>query len=277
MVVGIEDGSGYEPLQNFGIQIMETLASPSLEKESFVCPHCGAFSHHDWWSLMSFTEKDFLSRLVITSKIPEHEYDENIILHHLSEICRQRLIFFEPVDSVGRDMDKRRWVFNLNLSECFSCKNVTLWVHDKVVFPETSGAPMPNNDLSDDIKAVYNEARSIIEKSPRGAAALLRLCIQLLCRDLGEKGENINEDIANLVKNGLDPKIQRALDIVRVIGNNAVHPGKIEFNDDRSVAISLFTLVNFIAHRMITEPREVEALCLPQSNINAIDKRDTKP
>ncbi|WP_424033423.1 DUF4145 domain-containing protein [Methylocella sp.] len=49
--------------------------------------------------------------------------------------------------------------------------------------------------------------------------------MQKLCVELGEKGKNIDDDIANLVKKGLSPELQQALDILRVIGNEAVHHG----------------------------------------------------
>ena len=88
------------------------------------------------------------------------------------------------------------------------------------------------------------ESRTILDLSPRGAAALLRLCIQKLCKQLGQPGKNINDDIAALVKAGLDPKIQKALDIVRVIGNECVHPGTMDLRDDREIAAKLFVLVN---------------------------------
>ena len=97
----------------------------------------------------------------------------------------------------------------------------------------------------------YQEAATIVNKSPRGAAVLLRLCIQKLCEQLGENSKDINTAIGNLVQKGLPSNIQKALDIVRVIGNSAVHAGQIDIQDDRDIAISLFLLVNRIADVMI--------------------------
>lgn len=116
----------------------------------------------------------------------------------------------------------------------------------------------------------------ILDLSPRGAAALLRLGIQKLCQHLGETGENLYHDIAALVKKGLDVRVQRALDVVRVIGNNAVHPGHIDLRDDRATAEKLFGLVNLIAERMISQPKHVQELyeSLPEGARKAIEKRD---
>lgn len=141
----------------------------------------------------------------------------------------------------------------------------------------TLTSPDPNPDLPDDIKRDYEEARQILASSPRGSAALLRLAIQKLCVHLEEKGENINEDIGALVAKGLPTMVQQALDLVRVIGNNAVHPGQIDLNDDKKVADKLFPLVNVIAEVMISQPNQIKTLyesVLPESQREAIEQRD---
>jgi hypothetical protein len=145
-----------------------------------------------------------------------------------------------------------------------------------MVHPDSSPAPLPNPDLPDDIKADYDEARNIISRSPRGACALLRLCLQKLCGFLGESGKDINADIAALVAKGLNPKIQKSLDIVRVIGNEAVHPGQIDLRDQPATAAQLCNLLNFIADAMITQPKAIEAIYskLPESKLEQIEKRD---
>lgn len=73
-------------------------------------------------------------------------------------------------------------------------------------------------------------------------------------------------------------KIQKALDSVRVIGNNAVHPGQIDLKDDTDTAISLFKLLNMIVEIMITQPKKVDEIYgkLPTSAKEAIKKRDKK-
>ncbi|MFN7599434.1 MAG: DUF4145 domain-containing protein [Cereibacter sp.] len=78
--------------------------------------------------------------------------------------------------------------------------------------------------MTEDIRRDYDEASTILDLSPRGAAALIRLGIQKLCKELGQAGKNINDDIGALVKDGLDVRVLQALDAVRVIGNSAVHP-----------------------------------------------------
>ena len=166
----------------------------------------------------------------------------------------------------------------LKISCCIYCKGYSYWINDKMLYPDCINAPHPNEDLDAEIQSDYLEAASIVNKSPRGAAALLRLALQKLCKQLGESGENINEDIGNLVENGLPVEMQRALDIVRVVGNESVHPGEMDIKDDKEIAITLFKLVNKIAQHMITDPKDMNEFysTLPEKKLDGIKNRDMK-
>ena len=103
--------------------------------------------------------------------------------------------------------------------------------------------------------------------------------IDRLCNELGETDRDINKNIGALVKKGLPEMIQKALDVVRVVGNKAVHPGQIAFDvDDKNTAIMLMRLLNIIVGRMITEPKEIDSIYeeLPESIKNAVENRDKK-
>jgi hypothetical protein len=165
-----------------------------------------------------------------------------------------------------------------DISTCSHCHRSSFWHLEKLIYPSIGSVPLPNADLPPEILEDYDEAREIINQSPRGASALLRLAIQKLCMHLGQSGKNINSDIAALVKIGLPVKIQQALDYVRVIGNNSVHPGQIDLKDNFEIAQNLFDLINIIAEVMITQPKEIEKLynTLPDEQKKAINKRDNK-
>jgi hypothetical protein len=130
--------------------------------------------------------------------------------------------------------------------------------------------------MPEDVKVDYSEARSIIALSPRGACALLRLGVQKLCVDLGEKGKDLNTDIANLVKKGMPEEVQEAMDSLRVIGNNAVHPGELDLRDDAETASALFNLLNFVVDEMIAQPNRRRSIFakLPVKAREAIQRRD---
>jgi hypothetical protein len=146
-----------------------------------------------------------------------------------------------------------------------------------MVYPLGSGAPQPNLDLPESVKRDYYEARQIAGLSPKGAAALLRLTLQELCIILGAKGD-LNQAISDLVGKGLSIEVKQALDTARVIGNNAVHPGQIDLQDDPGTVLMLFELINIVADRMISEPRRISEAYekLPAGAKEAIVKRDSK-
>lgn len=164
----------------------------------------------------------------------------------------------------------------LYIHRCQCCGKKIIWIDDKYVYPDIV-AEEANTDMPDTVKQLYEEAGLIYNKSPRAACALLRLAIDRLCNELGETDRDINKNIGALVEKGLPKTIQQALDIVRVVGNKAVHPGQIAFDvDDQNTALMLMELVNMITERMISEPKKINTMFeqLPQSVKTSIENRD---
>ena len=168
---------------------------------------------------------------------------------------------------------------NLMLAVCDHCGKFSIWLEAKLVHPMTMTAPAPHPATPVAIKADCEEARAVFQQSPRSSAALLRLAIQKLCVELGQPGKNLNADIGELVKLGLPIRVQQSLDIVRVVGNNQVHPGVLDVRDDPAIALALFELVNVIVEDRIAQPKHIEALYakLPHTARKQIEERDSKP
>lgn len=167
---------------------------------------------------------------------------------------------------------------DLRVSTCTSCGKYTLWKGETQIHPRGSEAPAPSENLSRDVLADFEEARMVLATSPRASAALLRLAIQKMCILLGKPGENLNDDIGALVQEGLPRTLQQALDTVRVIGNNAVHPGQVDLRDDKELALALFRNVNLFADWMIGQPHQVAAAYarIPAGARQAVDRRDRR-
>jgi len=217
---------------------MSDYSAPGLNEDAFNCPHCGAYSHQKWFST---DDIDFYEDEIVLVEIEANSY------------IRERI------------------------NVCARCGNYSLWVEGKMVYPQSS-APLPVDDMPSEVKEDFLEARNIVDPSPRAASALLRLALEkLVTKHLNSNGKDLNERIGNLVKqHGLPSKIQRSLDVVRVIGNNAVHPGSIDLKDDKKTAISLFNILNIIVEKMITEPQKIDEIYdnLPEPAKKSITRRD---
>lgn len=213
--------------------------APSYSTPSFTCPHCGTLS------LMNYEI---------------HNYQDATYIGKSSQTIISQA---------------NNWI---RIATCLTCLKKTIWINNTYVYPEIQ-QENPHEDMPDSVKQLYVEAASICNKSPRAACALLRLAVDKLCRELGENDRDINTNIANLVRNGLPVRVQKALDVVRVVGNKAVHPGQISFDvDDINTATMLMRLVNMIVERMIHEPKVIDDLfdALPDSVKESVAQRDRK-
>ena len=164
------------------------------------------------------------------------------------------------------------------ISNCSRCDDFTIWIDGDLYYPDVSLAPAAHPDMPDAVKRDYNEAAAVVEDSPRAAAALLRLAVQRLLEDhLNAEGGSINDYIGYLVDNDkISPRIQRALDAVRITGNNSVHPGRMDMDDNREMAEGLFTLLNEIVDEAIAREKRIDNFYekLPSDDLEGVENRD---
>ncbi len=244
--------------------------SPKYKSEKFQCPHCQVASQQTWFDVDSSSSA--------ANKILSHvfyDYRTQIRDYHQEAIAK----FIDVVEAANKRHMQEFVPQGFSVATCSSCKGISLWVNKEIVYPKQISVPPPNEDMEQGIQDLYIEASTIVVDSPKGATALLRLALQLLLEQLGKSGKNINNDIKELVNDGLSPKIQKALDLLRVVGNNAVHPGQIDLDDGREIAIKLFHVLNFITDEMISKPKELELLyseVVPEETQQHIKERDGK-
>ena len=229
--------------------------SPEYKAKGFTCPHCGVHASQVWewgeprsatWIRDSVVcALDKLHMLGHPYGKLERELKRDLERELERELCARML-------APGLHTQK------LMVARCVRCEDISIWVDKRMIYPDSPGVVAPNEDLPPEVKEDYLEAASVLQKSPRAAAALLRLALQKLCKQLGGKGENIQKDIDLLVKRGMPHRVVDAMDSVRIIGNNAVHPGELDIRDNPEIATGLFDLINLAAEKTLTEPRELK-------------------
>ncbi|MBS1972662.1 MAG: DUF4145 domain-containing protein [Bdellovibrionales bacterium] len=210
---------------------------PTFQADSFTCPHCGVFSQMTW----------------------------------------------SETQANGSNNSER-----ICLSKCESCDRFAIWTafltynsdrranwNATLVHPR-SAKHQPHDQLPADVKRDFEEAANVLSFSPKASAALLRLAVQKLIPHAGETNSNLNEAIKSLVSKGLSPQIQQALDIVRITGNNAVHPGQMDEKDISEIADALFEIINLICEEFIAKPERIKSLYerLPSESLKQIKRRD---
>lgn len=227
--------------------------SPVYGEGKFNCPTCLAFAQQDWYEI---------------------KFDnENIDLLIKSELAAM----INHTSLVGYQCNGYSTNNLTAISLCYQCSEPALWIEGRLVYPRVSMAPLPNPDMPKDVMKLYNEAREISSLSPRASTALLRLAVELLLPQVGAKKAKIDNMISQLVRMGLPKEVEKALDSLRVIGNEAVHPGTIDTGDNNDIAIALFKVLNIVVDRLITQKKEIDELysLIPEEKIKGINNRNS--
>ena len=103
----------------------------------------------------------------------------------------------------------------------------------------------------------FEQAATILNKSPRAAAALIRVCIQKMIPLLKNTGKNLDENISSLVGKGLEVEIGQAMDVLQVIRKNPVQENHIDLRAETAMATMMFeSLKEILERRMLKNPDE---------------------
>jgi hypothetical protein len=233
--------------------------SPTIDQLAFNCPHCDALARQFWFSVHADPLEADEKPLVATAETlktltfgNDEEAQRDRKLKWVEQMASGR-----PFLEVHREF-RSRDVQNVSISYCFNCNEMCLWVYDQLIWPRREGFPEPKLHAPPNVRRESEEASQTLEASPRGAAALLRIAIEKLCKELGVSGENLKDDMAFFVREDVDARVQRVLDAAQIIESNAMRPGQIGLGEDRATAETLSGLVNLICEKMIMEPRHLQ-------------------
>ena len=127
--------------------------APAFQKDAFNCPSCNAFAAMEWKQLYHY----------------EYNGETTGASVHLAlcASCKQSSIWKGPNVETIRAMNR--------LSKA---PMPDMTGQGLQLYPQQSTAPIPSPDLPEECQADYLEARDIVARSPRGAAALWRLVVQ---------------------------------------------------------------------------------------------------
>jgi hypothetical protein len=133
----------------------------------------------------------------------------------------------------------------LCLWQCVHCNGYVLEIDGETVYPIESGI-VPSQYMPESAVAIFCEAQSIINLSPRATCALLRSCLECIAQEAGGQGTSLAKKIESLC---LSPGLRRLADLCRIYGNDAVHGGQIDFTVSNKEAFAIATaLSSFINH-----------------------------
>lgn len=211
--------------------------SPRFRERYFTCPRCRVASWQHWLDL--FTKEN---------KVVSGSYKE--VTTKLADV---------------------------SISTCGTCSARSLWFEQTLIFPVSYDAPPMSPDMPQELQRDYEEAAAVSQASPRAAAALLRMCIEGLCKKLSGAG-TFEKAVEWLDEAGCPREIQLALDIIRQNGNEVMHAGQLYGNDDNATVAVLFRLANSVVSWAITEKRQLEDLYnqIPEDKRKALEARRTQ-
>lgn len=240
---------------------------PKYFRKSFNCPHCRVYSRQEWGYLRSrdFNDEDYDSNT-------EYDGPELVDYNTGYEYPDSNIKYVGPDPLGDICLDN-----SFAVSRCDHCKKWVLWKDLKIIYPRSITVDNPNPDMPEVAKKLYMESAQILQDSPRASAALLRLALQEILSKVvkGGKNNDINTNIGILSQQE-DETTQKALDLIRLKGNDAVHLGEIKIEEE--TAEYMHKLLNIIVQKIISNKKRIHDSYnnIPESKKKSIKRRDSK-
>lgn len=226
--------------------------NPEPFKRSFTCPFCDTTSAHSWAFIESapvYPDCGFGYEYVSSFDDDWYKFEEQ-----WDDPCKRLM-----------NSTLKEW----GIAECSHCRRLSIWHKTEMVYPRMRVTLPANEGMPANVREVYQEAALVFYDSPRSAAALLRLALQMLLEAIlkDESTGSIYKDMNKLVEKGASSQVVKAMDIIRYNGNESVHPGAIDLSQSRDDAMELFALLNIISEAFITGPARIDEMyqSIPES------------
>ena len=121
--------------------------APSVRETAFNCPHCGALTTQTWFKIYATDIGEDEARL--PRQVSEEE--ASLLTFDQIEDAEQRkelkdwfakMALGVPfLDRLSSSAYSSWAIYNLNVSRCFNCKRLAVWVGDNLAWPVAGEAP----------------------------------------------------------------------------------------------------------------------------------------
>ncbi len=239
---------------------MESDREPQLYLSPFRCPYCRVVAQQDWQQLYWQDDDSSFNDAFIRATLLVDKHITFFLFTAQCSNCTKASVWRAEGSSDGEGAAK--------------------YVNGRMLFPSKSSTEQLPEGAGDVAVQCYSEAKSIADKSPRAAAALLRVTIEAVCRQvLGERNGTLAELIEKIgEKHHLSETVLDAMTALRLIGNSAVHPGQIDLEnrDSNTTVNELFMLADYIYEQIIELPRKIQQISasIKKNRSNNINEKE---
>ena len=205
--------------------------------ESYTCPFCGvAIAESDFQLLSNFVGARGIERINrVMGLVAAGRGNQASYIELMSGVQDFQFLVNDPENPEGV---VQAHLYQVLCRDQARCGRTSFYIRPLssngtpgalyMIYPRTlAGRPCPA-DVPDDVRDLYDEARKLLDDSPRASAALSRAALELVLKHLrySEKGLH---DMIEAARRDTDNRtyLRERLHEVRVVGNQTLHVEKM--------------------------------------------------